>query len=440
VIVRALPLALSLAISVLTAVANAHPVLPADRDAATNRRQRLATSLGKEYALLFAQPFTDILQPRQQGNFLYLTGVREPGGLLLLAGGKTAGFDSGEGAGTPAPALLYLPAMTDRGRQFMALDFAPDAATEKLLGIMARELPRRHRPFAIVLAKLLPRDAVLRIPRYRSGDDVAVRERKSKLVANLGRARPDIKIDDLDPLTVPMRAIKDATEIAHLRRAIAITTGAFEAAAPTIRTGGTEADVESALVGFIRRNSGQPGFPFVVGSGRDAARPHYFQNEKPLTPGSLVVIDAGAAFQRYSADVTRTFPVSGKFSKRQRFIYAAVLEAQLAAIEAVRPGATLGQVHKAAVLVLRRHKLAQHFIHGTSHHVGLDVHDPTPRGPLKPGMTITVEPGVYILDEALGVRIEDIVLVTKNGAEVLTAALPKELDAVERFLAAATLK
>jgi len=421
--------------------AAAHPLLPADRDAAAGRRRRLATALGDGYALLFAQPFTDVLQPRQEGNFLYVTGVREPGGLILLAGAKTTGFrqvpetKNGEGAGTPERARLYLPEMGARGRQFMALDFAPDAATAKKLGLATHALPRRHRPFAVVLAKLLPQGATLRIPRYRGGDDAFVRERKRKLVTDFGRARPDVKIEDLDALTTPMRAVKDATELAHLRRAIAITVDAFHAAVPVIRAGRSEADIEAAMMSVVRESGARAGFPFVVGSGRDAARPHYFWNNKTLPANSLVVVDAGAAVQRYSADITRTFPTSATFSERQRFVYAAVLEAQQAAIDQVRPGATLADVHKAAKRVLQKYKLAQFFIHGTSHHVGLDVHDPTARGALRAGMTITVEPGVYILAEKFGVRIEDIVLVTQDGHEVLTAALPKRPDAIEALLA-----
>jgi len=424
-----------LALLLLTASAHGHPVAPEDRNAAQLRRQRLIATLGNEYALLFAQPFTDVSQPRQHGDFVYLTSVREPGGLLLLAGQKTPGFDSGAGAGTPERALLYLPTLGARARQFMALDFAPDATTRERLGLSLRALPRRHRPFAVVLATLLPKDATLRLPRYRSGDDSLVRERKTNLLAALRRARPDIKIADLDPLTAPMRAIKDATELAHLRQAIAITVGAFEAAVPEIRAQGSEAAIDGAMLGFIRRRGAYPAFPFVIGSGRDAARPHYFLNRKPLPANSLVVIDAGAAVERYAADITRTFPISGRFSARQRTVYDAVLQAQRAAIGTVRPGVTLNEVHKAAKQVLDELQLGAYFIHGTSHHVGLDAHDPTPAGPLAAGMTITVEPGVYILAERIGVRIEDIVLVTEDGCEVLTNALPTKASAVERFLA-----
>ena len=228
---------------------------------------------------------------------------------------------------------------------------------------------------------------------------------------------------------------KEPLEIAHLQRAIDITIEAFAAAARAVHEGGSEPAVESALTGFIRRRGARPAFPFVVGSGRDAARPHYFRNANPLAASSLLVIDAGAAFQRYAADLTRTYPVAGKFNKRQRAVYAAVLEAQKAAIAVVRPGSSFEAIDRAARTVIKKHGLGAHFIHGTCHHVGLDVHDPGPSKNLKVGMTITVEPGVYILKEKLGVRIEDIVVITPDGCRVMSATLPKEPDAVERFLA-----
>jgi Xaa-Pro aminopeptidase len=146
------------------------------------------------------------------------------------------------------------------------------------------------------------------------------------------------------------------------------------------------------------------------------------------------VIDAGGSVDRYATDITRTFPVNGRFAPRQREIYEAVLRAQLAGIAAVKPGVTLQQVDAAARGVLKEAGLDAFFIHATCHHVGLDVHDPGPPL-LAAGMTITVEPGVYIPAERLGVRIEDVVLVTADGAEVLSEAFPKDPDAIERLLA-----
>jgi len=410
----------------------AHPVADRDRDAVAARRTRLMESIGGDYALLLAQPFSGVSQPRQEGDFLYLTAVREPAGALLLAGKGSAGLLEEKPA-----ALLFLPDLAPRTAQFMAADFLPDDETGKLLGIAVRPIPRRPTPFALALAARLPPNATLRIPRYRGGDHAPLRDRKRKILDDLKRSRPDLKIADLDPLVARMRAVKEPLEVQHLQRAIDISIAAFGVAAHEIRDGGSEAAVEVALLGSIRRGGGRPAFPFVVGSGRDAARPHYFRNANRLAPGSLLVIDAGAAFKRYAADITRTYPVAGRFTERQREVYTAVLEAQKAAIASVRPGTSFAAIDRVARNVLKKRGLAQHFIHGTCHHVGLDVHDPGPSKKLMAGMTLTVEPGVYILKERLGVRIEDIVHVTAYGCVVLTAALPKEIDAVETFLAEA---
>jgi Xaa-Pro aminopeptidase len=165
-----------------------------------------------------------------------------------------------------------------------------------------------------------------------------------------------------------------------------------------------------------------------------------------MRQGELVVVDIGAEFEEYSADVTRTYPVGGKFSPRQREIYNIVFAAQEAALKVVKPGVTIGKsgpIHRAAFEYidshgkdLRGNSLGQYFIHGTSHHLGLDVHDAVsePNRVLEPGMVITVEPGIYIPDENLGVRIEDVVLITETGYELLTRDLPRTLEEIEKMM------
>jgi len=411
----------AVAILLLAGSALAHPLADEDRDAARERRGALRRELGDDYALVFAQPFTDILQPRQEGHYLYLTGVREPGGVLLLG---------------PRSELLFLPELEPKAAQFLGHEFHPDEATAKRLGLATRALPRGADGLRDALAAILPEGARLRVPGYRGADQATVRERRETLLAGLAQRRADIVVADLTPALLAMRVIKDKTELAHLRRAIAITEQAFRAAIPHIRAGSLESDVESALMAAVRAAGARPSFPFVVGGGRNAAIPHYFANDAPLPADGLVVVDAGAAYRRYAADITRTFPIAGTFSNEQGRVYDAVLEAQRAGIAAVRPGASFRDIHKAAYAVLEKHGLAEHFIHATSHHVGLDAHDPGPTRPLRPGMTLTVEPGVYILDRRIGVRIEDIVLVTGAGCEVLSTGLPKQRDEVERLLAA----
>jgi Xaa-Pro aminopeptidase len=158
--------------------------------------------------------------------------------------------------------------------------------------------------------------------------------------------------------------------------------------------------------------------------------------------GEVIVIDAAARCGGYTSDITRTLPVSGKFTPRQREIYEIVLGAQKAAIAAIKPGATISSLNSTAREYINTHgkdlkgnSLGKYLPHGISHHVGLDVHDPSGAATLAPGMVITVEPGIYIPEEGIGIRIEDTVLVTENGAKVMSGALPKEPDEVEKALA-----
>jgi Xaa-Pro aminopeptidase len=241
---------------------------------------------------------------------------------------------------------------------------------------------------------------------------------------------------------------KSASELELLRRAIAITLEGEKAAAGAIASDRWEYQVQAALeYQFRQLGSSAPAFPSIVGSGINSTTLHYESNSRKMMDGELVVVDIGAEFSEYAADITRTYPVSGKFSPRQREIYNIVLEAQEAALKEVRPGAGIsrgGAIHKASFDYINAHgkdlrgqPLGQYFIHGTSHHLGLDVHDAVDENsrPLEQGMVITVEPGIYIPEEKLGVRIEDDVLVTETGYELLSRDLPRRAEEVERFMA-----
>jgi Xaa-Pro aminopeptidase len=162
---------------------------------------------------------------------------------------------------------------------------------------------------------------------------------------------------------------------------------------------------------------------------------HYHANDQVLQSGELVVLDSGAKHAGYSADVTRTLPVSGKFTPRQRELYDIVLRAQAAAIAAIKPGVTLAQVDAAGRKVITDAGLGDAFIHGMGHHLGLETHDASPDAPLEVGAVITVEPGVYLPKESIGIRIEDDVAITESGHEVLTPGIPRTADEVERAMA-----
>jgi Xaa-Pro aminopeptidase len=188
----------------------------------------------------------------------------------------------------------------------------------------------------------------------------------------------------------------------------------------------------------------------IVGSGFNSTVLHYSQNRRQMQAGELVVIDVGAECAGYAADITRTLPVSGKFSPRQREIYEIVLGAQNTAIAAVKPGMSFARtgensLYRIAYDYINTHgkdrkgePLGQYFIHGLGHHIGLQVHDAgNPTRVLAPGMIVTIEPGIYIPEENLGVRLEDIVLVTEDGAVLLTESLPRTIKEIERAMAKA---
>ncbi|MCX7878107.1 MAG: aminopeptidase P N-terminal domain-containing protein [Ignavibacteria bacterium] len=268
---------------------------------------------------------------------------------------------------------------------------------------------------------------------------------------------------DLNPLIAEMRLIKSEYEIAQLKKAIDITSSALietmRQATPGIYEYELQAIVEyNFRMGGSKRN----GFPSIVGSGKNSCILHYTSNNRKTEDGDIVLMDVGAEYNYYTADITRTFPVNGRFSEEQRIIYEIVLKAQKEAINIIKPGARFYQIDSVARAVIKNElvglgllkpdeNVMKFFMHGTSHWVGLDVHDAgsydSPDGIrrgqiLRPGMVLAVEPGIYISENSgvdkkwhnIGVRIEDDVLVTENGCEVLSSALPREATEIEKIM------
>jgi Xaa-Pro aminopeptidase len=242
---------------------------------------------------------------------------------------------------------------------------------------------------------------------------------------------PTASLEDRTQLLIAMRAVKSAAELALIERAVAVTVEGYQAAFQTVRPGANEGAVADAMTAAFRAAGGGPAFGPIVGSGLNGTVLHYSANDKTIAAEELVVIDYAAAVDGYASDVTRTLPAGGKFTAAQRGIYKVVLEANLAAIKAARPGVTYTEVHNTARDVIAKAGYADCFLHGVGHHLGIDVHDPAPDGPLAPGMVLTIEPGIYLPEEALGIRIEDDVLITESGSRVLTEAIPKTVEAVE---------
>ena len=220
-----------------------------------------------------------------------------------------------------------------------------------------------------------------------------------------------------------------------MKGAIAATTAGYAAAMKVIRPGINEGQVARTLEQtYLDYGATGLAYNSIVGTGLNGTVLHYMDNAHPLEEGDLLVIDSGAMFGGYAADVTRTYPVGGKFSSDQRAAYETVLQSQLAAIRAAKPGATMLDVDAAARGVLEKAGYGDAFIHGIGHQLGMEVHDVTPDGPLKPGMVVTIEPGIYLPDQKMGIRIEDDILITAKGNQNLTSAVPKSVADVEAAL------
>jgi len=390
-------------------------------------------------------------------DLYYLTGYTEPEAVAVLAPFRT-----------DAPFTLFV-RPRDPERELWT---GPRGGTDAALAVFGAD---EAYPIAELSERLPAIVAEAGTVYFRLGtgrDDVEALVRTSLIRAQRGRQRegrgPRALVDP-GAILDDMRLFKDAHEIELLREAARITADAFREAAPRIRPGAGEWEIEAALdAGFRRRGASGPAFPTIVAAGANATVLHYTDNAAPLEAGQLLLIDAGARYRMYCGDISRTFPISGAFTPAQRDLYDAVLAAHDAAIALVQPGNTIEQVHEAALrtalaalidlgvlrgtvdeLLERKEEYHPFLPHRTSHWLGLDVHDVgdyktagEPRR-LEPGMVLTVEPGIYLpaTHEAVpaalrgtGIRIEDDVLVTPSAHEVLTATLPTAAVEVEALL------
>jgi len=390
------------------------------------RRERLLAELGQSVGIVMAgEADPNLHHPwRPHAHFEYLTGVTdEPGAMLLL--------DPAHPVAAKRAILLLKPLNPElekwdgfrfeigaelRERTGIATIFRSNMLSMQLL-----DAARRAR----ALSLLMP----LATHTAPVSGDLEIFRRVCERVPGCG-------IVDRSQLLASMRARKSAQEIACIEHAGRITGLGFHVAMATLRPGMNEFDLQEAVEHAYRTNGARDlAFRTIAGGGFNATVLHYHANDQPLVDGELVVLDIDVQGCGYSADVTRTLPVNGKFTPRQRELYEVVLRAQEAAIAAVRPGASLAEVDAAGRKVIADAGLGDAFIHGMGHHLGLETHDATPLGALEPGSVITIEPGVYLPAERIGIRIEDDVAVTETGHEVLTPGIPRTVAEVERAMA-----
>ncbi len=392
---------------------------------------------------------------RQDSDFQYLTGFEEPEAVAVLVPGRAAGE--------------YILFCRDRdplretwdgrraGPEGAERDFGADSAFP--IGDIDEILP----------GLMEGRDRVFygmgRRPDFDTQIIAWVNGLRKQLPAP-GQAPHELV--SLEHLLHDMRLYKSRTEQAAMRRAARIAVDAHKRAMKVCRPGMMEYEVEAEFAHEFRRNGARTSYPPIVGGGENGCILHYTENNRVLNDGDLLLIDAGCEYHYYASDITRTFPVNGRFSSEQRQIYQVVLDAQLAAIEQVRAGRHFNEPHDAAVKVITRGLLKlgllkgklkalidngdyrRFYMHKTGHWLGMDVHDVGDYQvggawrELEPGMVLTVEPGIYIAPGSrgvprkwwgIGVRIEDDVLVTRKDPDVLTRALPKEADQIEALMA-----
>jgi Xaa-Pro aminopeptidase len=259
---------------------------------------------------------------------------------------------------------------------------------------------------------------------------------------------PQASLADIRQNIARLRSIKSAGEIALIRKAVDASVEAHFAALKAVKPGVWEFQIAALMkYEFERRGCEWPSYPPIVGSGFFSTVLHYDEDSHQMHDGDVVVMDVAGSYSGYASDITRTLPVNGRFTPRQREIYEIVFGAQNAALAAAKPGMFIGR-HGAKGLFeiaydyidthgkdLHGQPLGQYFIHGLSHPVGLNVHDPMEYDrPLEPGMVITVEPGVYLPEEKIGVRIEDDILITPDGNELLSRRLPRAPDEIEKVM------
>jgi Xaa-Pro aminopeptidase len=352
--------------------------------------------------------------------FYYLTGIRDESGAFLL-------FD----ASNPNPRRRIILFLKPVDPEFEAWDGYREIISQSMRDVLGLEAVMRTNYLPNFLTQALTRTKRAACLHPFAVYDAPVTSDLA-LFRKVAERVPGLAIEDRTELLPNMRAVKSRGEMGLIRSAVSASERGYAQAMKVIAPGVTERDVQRALEsGFIAGGGVRPAYASIVGSGVNATVLHYRENAAVLAEGEVLLIDAGAEFGGYCSDVTRVFPVSGRFSAEQKRVYNIVLRALDAGIRAVRPGATFVDVDRASREVIEAAGFGDSFIHGIGHHIGIDVHDPQTAGRLEPGMVLTVEPGIYLKDQNLGIRIEDDILVTADGRRNLTREIPRTAEDIE---------
>lgn len=433
-------LAMLAAMCLLVAAATPSPAAPREREPNSSYAERRAKVRAQADApvVIFGYTGREDASPayvfQQEHYFYYLTGHNEEGAALVLYP---------EAPDSPRE-ILYVPPRNPQAERWNGVRLGPEDpdvqertgfATVKPFSALHGDLEALAKQGSTFYT-LLPVENAAGYPHRQNWLDW------------LKQAAPSAQFLDVTSTIATMRQIKSPSEMKLLTKAIEASIDAHLEAMRMMRPGLWEYEV-AAKMEYVHKAAGceAEGYAPIVGSGFNSTVLHYAHPVSQIKDGDVVVLDVGGQYSGYVADITRTLPANGKFTPRQREIYEVVLGAQNAVLSALKPGMSMGgrgenSLGRIATEYMNAHgkdkngeALGKYFIHGLGHHIGLNVHDVGPPRPLEPGMVLTIEPGIYIPDENLGVRIEDIVLITETGYKLLTERLPRTADAVEKVMA-----
>lgn len=374
-------------------------------------------------------------------NFYYLTGIPRPNAILVITkiAGKTEEF-------------LFI----EKFNWEIIESLGPEPTIEEASKISGIKNIKYMQDYNKTMSDIVKANKFnnFYIDFHTNDESEYVKERlkREKFFENVKTSYPFIgqstNIKNTYNILASMRGIKAPHEIENIKKAISVTESGISNILKNLKPGVMEYELE-AHFNYVLNSNGvkYPAFANIIASGKNATDLHYSVNNCKVGPNDLVVLDLGAKYNHYSADITRTFPASGKFTERQKQIYNIVLKAQLETIKAIKPGVTRQEVEDTALKVLSEEckkigliknegEIRHYYPHAVSHSLGLETHDKMNyKEPLKPGIVLTVEPGLYIFQEGIGIRIEDDVVVTKDGCEVLSKGLVKTVDDIEALMA-----
>ena len=373
-------------------------------------------------------------------NFWYLTNIDQADTILLM--GKSQSL-----ADTylfikkidPLEALWVGESLTiERASELSGIPLSNILEIEKFEGFLAQLLTQTRRALFGTIASVY-----FDIERQSPKDQPLLGELKASLFS---QKYPYIKINNAHPILADLRSSKDALEVEATKGAIAISVEANDALLKALKFAKNEAELYAEFNYVLNKHQTKPSFNEIIASGKNATILHYEKNNQPIGSDDLVLLDLGVRFNQYASDITRTYPARGKFSPRQKEIYEVVLQVNKEIIDWVKPGVTqfeynakgkalLTEKAKAIGLITTDEEINKYYYHGLGHPLGLDVHDiGDPTKPFKVGQIITVEPGLYIAHEGIGVRIEDNLLLTEDGCINLSSKIIKEVKDIEVFM------